>query len=40
MKKVYCINCKEEAQLLKNNKPYCVKHYKEEKTREETNDGF
>lgn len=38
MKKIYCINCKKEAQLMRNNKPYCVKHYKKEKRHEKKGD--
>ena len=35
-----CIECDKPALLLLVGIPYCVKHYKEEKDREETNDGL
>ena len=31
-----CTNCKKPALLLIDDVPYCVKHYNEEKAREET----
>ena len=37
MKQVLCEhnNCDNEAKIMYNNKPYCIKHYKEKKNEKE-----
>ena len=35
-----CIVCDKTATLVIDKTPYCVKHYREEKAREEKDSGF